>query len=172
MSKTKDTQNLNSFKMPAITIDGKRLWYCEMRAGDKNNKKAFLDLQDTILDLWNIYSLPTASERKKNEAKEGLLYYEEYLKLNISGQAENNLIKPTDEQRRQIYNERHARQRDMLNVYDKKMVALDDAQHRTLSVYDGETIYEAKEAIQGMKLAPKPTEDTTQATPSEKVSAT
>jgi hypothetical protein len=153
MSKHKDHEDLKSFKMPAITIDGKRLWFCEMRAGSKKNKSAYLDLQPAILSLWNTYTSETASQRKKDEAKEGLLYYDNFLKIHIDGPSEtNDTIPLTQDQKLQIYAERNARDRDLLNHYDKKMVSLDDSQHQNLSSYDGESIYDAKERIQGIKV--------------------
>lgn len=143
--------------MPNITIDGTRLYYCEMRSGSKNTKKAFLDLQPTILSLWNIYNDSTKSETKREEAKQALLYYEEFLKLSISGTPEDNLIKSTPELMNKIYSERNACQRDILNFYDKKRVNLDDATHQYLSsMGNSESMLDAQTTIQGIKdLKPK-----------------
>ena len=111
-----------------IIVDGKRLFHCEYRFGYQIQKDANqADLKPLISKLFEVYTNPNSSIQKKEEAKNALLFLEEYLAAENSGNfKDKEMIYLRRDQKKAIENGRNARRRDISNSYSFRQVALRD----------------------------------------------
>lgn len=137
-----------------IVIDGQKLMHCMFKHGNKVQKKAQFEVQESIITLWNTYKSPNTSPVKREEAKQALLFWERYLAEEMSA---NLKFTPQEqaqdkEYRSKIYARRYARETDLLYAADsKRNIIYTDEEHTNLHQADSQDIYDAKDSIRGLK---------------------